>query len=75
MSVNSRHTKGRAFDLVPDAGHGLNIRGKTKSQLLCVIEMAGDAVVGGADSFVEQGCCTFLQCNNAASDHNHIQNR
>lgn len=75
MSVNSRHTKGRAFDLVPDAGHGINVRGKTKSQLLCIIEMAGDGVVGGADSFVEQGCCTFLQCNNAASDHNHIQNR
>lgn len=74
MSQNSRHTRGRAFDLVPDAAHGINVRGKTKHQLICIIEMAGDAIVGGQDSFVELGCCTFLSCNNPSSDHNHIQN-
>ena len=74
MSVNSRHTRGRAFDLVPNAAHGISVRGKTTNQLICIIEMAGDSIVGGQDSFVEQGCCTFLRCNSPSADHNHIQN-
>ncbi|WP_224243034.1 D-Ala-D-Ala carboxypeptidase family metallohydrolase [Hyalangium gracile] len=69
-SLNSRHTRGRALDLDPRA---LTVRGKDARQLMCVMEAAGDRVVGTGNSFTERGAATFLDCNDVAADHVHIQ--
>jgi hypothetical protein len=70
QSLNSRHTRGRALDLDPRA---LSVPGKDARQLMCVLELAGDRVVGEGDSFTERGAATFLDCNDITADHVHIQ--
>jgi hypothetical protein len=70
VALNSRHTRGRALDLDP---HFVAVRGKDARQLMCVIEEAGDRIVGEGNSFTERGAATFLDCNDVASDHVHIQ--
>ena len=69
-SINSRHTLGSALDLDPRL---LSIPGKTAPQLMCILEAAGDAVVGKKDSFTERGATTFLACDSPAADHVHVQ--
>jgi hypothetical protein len=69
-TINSRHTRGMALDLDP---RGLNIPGKDARQLMCVVELAGIRVVGEDNSFTENGPVTFLDCNDPAADHVHIQ--
>ena len=70
QSLNSRHTRGRALDLDPRA---LSVPGKDARQLMCVIEAAGDRVVGEGSSFTERGAATFLDCNDITADHVHLQ--
>ena len=69
-ALNSRHTRGRALDIDPRA---LQVPGKDSRQLMCVVEAAGDRIVGERNSFTERGAATFLTCNDAAADHVHIQ--
>lgn len=69
-SLNSRHTRGRALDLDPRA---LAVPGKDARQLMCILEAAGDRVVGEGNSFTERGAATFLDCNDVTADHVHIQ--
>lgn len=69
-SIGSRHTRGRALDIDPRA---LVVRGKDARHLMCVVEAAGDKVVGERNSFTERGATTFLDCNDPAADHVHIQ--
>jgi hypothetical protein len=69
-SVNSRHTRGRALDINPLS---MAIAGKTPSQMMCLVEAAGAAVVGEDNSFTERGATTFLDCDSPAADHVHIQ--
>lgn len=69
-SITSRHTRGRALDIDP---RSLTVRGKDTRQLMCVIEAAGDRIVGERGSFTEQGARTFLDCEDPAADHVHIQ--
>ncbi|WP_224364969.1 D-Ala-D-Ala carboxypeptidase family metallohydrolase [Hyalangium versicolor] len=69
-SPDSRHTRGRALDLDPRA---LTVPGKDSRQLMCVLEAAGDRIVGSGNSFTERGSATFLDCNDVAADHVHIQ--
>ncbi len=69
-SINSRHTLGSALDLDPRL---LSIPGKTAPQLMCILEAAGDAVVGKKDAFTERGATTFLACDSPAADHVHVQ--
>jgi hypothetical protein len=68
--LNSRHTQGRALDIDPRL---MPIPGKTPQQLMCIVEAAGDAVVGASDSFTEQGATRFLACDSPAADHVHIE--
>jgi hypothetical protein len=70
QSPNSRHTRGRALDLDPRA---LSVPGKDARQLMCILEAAGDRVVGEGNSFTERGAATFLDCNDLTADHVHIQ--
>lgn len=70
LSLNSRHTRGRALDLDP---RSLSVPGKDARQLMCVFEAAGDRVVGEGSSFTERGAATFLDCNDITADHVHIQ--
>jgi len=70
QSLNSRHTRGRALDLDPRA---LSVPGKDARQLMCVLEAAGDRVVGEGNSFTERGAAIFLDCNDVTADHVHIQ--
>lgn len=69
-ALNSRHTRGLALDLDPRA---LSIPGKDARQLMCVVELAGIRVAGEDNSFTENGPVTFLDCNDPAADHVHIQ--
>lgn len=69
-TINSRHTRGMALDLDP---RGLSIPGKDARQLMCVVELAGIRVVGEPNSFSENGPVTFLDCNDPAADHVHVQ--
>lgn len=69
-SLNSRHTRGRALDLDP---RRLRVPGKDSRQLMCILEAAGARVVGEQGSFTERGAATFLDCNDPAADHVHIQ--
>ncbi|XXF79028.1 D-Ala-D-Ala carboxypeptidase family metallohydrolase [Myxococcaceae bacterium GXIMD 01537] len=69
-SIGSRHTRGNALDIDP---RSLVIKGKDARGLMCVVEAAGDRVVGERNSFTEQGAKTFLDCNDPAADHVHIQ--
>jgi len=68
--LDSFHTRGRALDLDPRL---LTIPGKTPQQLMCIVEAAGDAVVGEADSFTERGATRFLPCDSPAADHVHVE--
>jgi hypothetical protein len=70
QAPNSRHTRGRALDVDP---RPLQVRGKDSRQLMCIVEAAGDRVVGERNSFTERGAATFLDCNDPAADHVHIQ--
>jgi hypothetical protein len=70
QALNSRHTRGRALDLDPRA---LSVPGKDARQLMCILEAAGDRVVGEGNSFTERGAATFLDCNDVTADHVHIQ--
>jgi hypothetical protein len=70
IAINSRHLRGMALDLDP---RGLNIPGKDGRQLMCVVELAGIRVVGEENSFTENGPATFLDCNDPAADHVHVQ--
>jgi hypothetical protein len=69
-SLGSRHTRGRALDIDPRA---LAVRGKDGRQLMCIVEAAGDRLVGERNSFTERGAKTFLDCDDPAADHVHIQ--
>ncbi len=69
-TINSRHTRGMALDLDP---RGLSIPGKDARQLMCVVELAGIRVAGEPNSFSENGPTTFLDCNDPAADHVHVQ--
>lgn len=69
-ALDSRHTRGRALDLDP---RSLSVQGKDTRQLMCVIEAAGHRIVGESNSFTERGAATFLDCNDVAADHVHIQ--
>lgn len=70
QSLNSRHTRGRALDLDP---RSLSVPGKDTRQLMCVLEAAGDRIVGEGNSFTERGAAIFLDCNDITADHVHIQ--
>jgi hypothetical protein len=70
QALNSRHTRGRALDLDP---RSLSVPGKDARQLMCVLEAAGDRIVGEGNSFTERGAATFLDCNDVTADHVHIQ--
>lgn len=69
-SINSRHTRGRALDLDP---RSMVVPGRDARQMMCLVELAGIRVVGEEDSFTENGPVTFLDCNDPAADHVHIQ--
>ncbi|MFP2907132.1 hypothetical protein ACLESD_19200 [Pyxidicoccus sp. 3LFB2] len=69
-TINSRHTRGLALDLDP---RSLVIPGKDARQLMCVVELAGIRVAGEDNSFSENGPVTFLDCNDPAADHVHVQ--
>ncbi|KFA87333.1 hypothetical protein [Archangium violaceum] len=69
-TINSRHTRGSALDIDP---RRMPIPGKTPQQLMCIVEAAGDAVVGERDSFTERGATLFLACDSPAADHVHVQ--
>ncbi len=69
-TINSRHTRGSALDIDPRT---MPVPGKTPQQLMCIVEAAGDAVVGERDSFTERGATTFLACDSPAADHVHVQ--
>ncbi|WP_163990199.1 hypothetical protein [Pyxidicoccus caerfyrddinensis] len=69
-SIDSRHTRGLALDLDPRM---LSIPGKDGRQLMCVVELAGIRVAGEPNSFTENGPITFLDCNDPAADHVHVQ--
>ncbi len=68
--LNSRHTRGRALDLDP---RRMPVPGKTPQQLMCIVEAAGDVVVGERDSFTERGATRFLDCNHPMADHVHVE--
>jgi hypothetical protein len=70
VALNSRHSRGRAFDLDPRV---LSVPGRTAAQMMCVLEAAGDKVVGPQNSFTERGAATFLDCDSPAADHVHVQ--
>ncbi len=69
-TINSRHTRGLALDLDP---RSLVIPGKDARQLMCLVELAGIRVAGEDNSFSENGPVTFLDCNDPAADHVHVQ--
>jgi hypothetical protein len=69
-ALNSRHTRGRALDIDP---RPMRVPGKTPQQLMCVVEAAGDTVVGEGNSFTERGATLFLACDSPAADHVHVQ--
>lgn len=69
-TINSRHTIGSALDIDP---RRMPIPGKTPQQLMCIVEAAGDAVVGERASFTERGATLFLACDSPAADHVHVQ--
>ncbi|MFE8602805.1 hypothetical protein [Archangium violaceum] len=69
-TINSRHNRGSALDIDP---RRMPIPGKTPQQLMCIVEAAGDAVVGERDSFTERGATLFLACDSPAADHVHVQ--
>jgi hypothetical protein len=66
-TVNSLHTRGRAFDIDP---RGLAITGKTSAQKMCLFEAAGQNV---ATAFAERGP-TQVACTDTTADHVHVQN-
>ncbi len=69
-TINSRHTRGSALDIDP---RRMPIPGKTPQQLMCIVEAAGDTVVGARDSFTERGATLFLACDSPSADHVHVQ--
>lgn len=69
-SVNSRHTLGSALDLDPRLA---SVPGRSLPQLMCLLEAAGDSVVGPNNAFTEHGATTFLACDSPAADHVHVQ--
>jgi len=69
--VNSRHTRGKALDIDPRV---LSIPGKSSRELMCIIEYAGDLVVGDGFSFTESGPSDVVDCNSNVANHVHIQN-
>ncbi|MCP3135810.1 hypothetical protein [Pyxidicoccus xibeiensis] len=69
-SIDSRHTRGMALDLDP---RFLAIPGKDASHLMCIVELAGIRLVGEDDSYSENGPTTFLDCNDEAADHVHVE--
>ncbi len=69
-ALNSRHTRGRALDIDP---RPMRVPGKTPQQLMCVVEAAGDTLLGEGNSFTERGATTFLACDSPAADHVHVQ--
>ncbi len=68
--LDSFHTRGRALDLDPRL---MPVPGKTPQQLMCIVEAAGDTVVGESDSFTERGATRFLDCNDPMADHVHVE--
>lgn len=65
-TINSLHTRGRAFDIDPRV---LSITNKTDSQKMCLFENAGQSV---ATAFAENGA-VLVSCDDASADHVHIQ--
>jgi hypothetical protein len=70
ITINSRHTRGSALDIDP---RPMRIPGKTPQQLMCVVEAAGDALLGEGNSFTERGAALFLACDSPTADHVHVQ--
>ncbi|WP_158501681.1 hypothetical protein [Vitiosangium sp. GDMCC 1.1324] len=68
--LNSFHTQGRALDIDPRL---VSVPGKTSQQLMCIIEAAGDAIVGTSNSFTEHGAARFLPCDSPEADHVHVE--
>ncbi len=68
---NSRHVRSRAIDIDPRT---LQVPGVSSSQLMCMIERAGDLAVGENMSYTEIGGSTFVKCSHSGADHVHIQN-
>jgi hypothetical protein len=68
--LDSFHTRGRALDLDP---RRMPVPGKTPQQLMCIVEAAGDAIVGESDSFTERGATRFLPCDSDVADHVHVE--
>ena len=69
-TINSRHTSGSALDIDP---RSMPVPGKTPQQLMCIVEAAGDSIVGERASFTERGATLFLACDSPAADHVHLQ--
>lgn len=68
--LNSFHTQGRALDIDPRLS---TVPGKTPTQLMCIVEAAGDSLAGEGNSFTEQGATRFLPCDSPAGDHVHVE--
>jgi hypothetical protein len=68
--LNSFHTQGRALDIDPRLS---TVPGKTSAQLMCIVEAAGDALVGASNSFTEKGAALFLPCDSPSGDHVHVE--
>jgi hypothetical protein len=68
--LDSNHTRGQAVDLDPDT---VALPARTSRHLKCIIEQAGDEIVGDGDSITEQGCCNIVQCDDPVATHNHIE--
>jgi hypothetical protein len=69
-SLDSGQQQGQGLDLDP---RSLSVRGKDTRQLMCVLEAAGDRVVGDGHSYTERRAATFLDCNDITADHVHIE--
>lgn len=68
--LNSIHTQGGALDIDPRL---VSVPGKSSAQLMCIIEAAGDSLVGAGNSFTEKGAAVFLPCDSPSGDHVHVE--
>ncbi|MCI0718850.1 MAG: carboxypeptidase regulatory-like domain-containing protein, partial [Acidobacteria bacterium] len=74
-SPRSRHILSRAFDFgKTQINLRANVRGKTTQQLLCILQAAGDEVLGPTNSFTEGGAGEFVPCDSSRASHVHVQN-
>ena len=66
---NSYHMSGVALDISPAPLMGL-VKGRTKAQLMCMLEEAGYAAA--RNSFTEAGPAVFVECDHDAGNHVHV---